>query len=129
VGEERGDERADGDGDRGAARGDGGARETRLTRTPDHPPSSWLARRGEELGYQDLERDERVFVQQAAELRQAIKESRLQIEESLGELQRDTEEIRARALDAFDLKRWAREHPWRLVGVAAAIGFYIGFRE
>ena len=68
-------------------------------------------------------------MQQAAELRQAIEDSRLQIEESLGDLQRDTEEIRARALDAFDLSRWAREHPWRLVGVAAAVGFYLGFRE
>ncbi len=134
MGEERGDERAGG-GDGGTARGDRGARETRLTRPPDRSPS-WLAKRGQELGYQDLERDERIFVQQAAELNQAIADSRLQIEESLVELQRDTEEIRTRALDAmehysaaFDINRWARTHPWHLVGVAAVVGFYLGFRE
>ncbi len=88
-----------------------------------------MAKGGEQLSYQDLETDERVFVQEAAELRRAIADSRLQIEESLDDLQRDADGLKSRALDAFDARRWAREHPWRLVGVAAAIGFYIGFRE
>jgi len=92
----------------------------------DDPNQGALIEHGAEPGFED----------QALQLERAIERSRQQVVESLAALQEETDQLRERAGDAleqakeaFDPQTWVREHPWEMVGLCFAVGFYLGFRD
>ncbi|MEM1349894.1 MAG: hypothetical protein AAGI01_15130 [Myxococcota bacterium] len=76
------------------------------------------------------------FEDRALELQRAIERSRTQVAESLAALQEESDELRERAGDAlgqakaaFNPQTWVREHPWEMLGLCFAVGFYLGLRD
>ncbi len=73
------------------------------------------------------------FSTRARELHAAIAKAHQQIEDSLQDLQTEAtqtvETVREEVEERLDPRGWVQRHPWRVVGVCAAIGFYLGFRD
>lgn len=58
---------------------------------------------------------------EARRIQQTIDGARAKIAQSLEALQDEVEE-------SLDWKGWVSDNPWKAVGVAAAVGFYLGLR-
>ncbi len=58
---------------------------------------------------------------EARRIQDSIDSARAQIARSLETIQDEVEET-------LDWKGWVADNPWKAVGVAAAIGFYVGLR-
>lgn len=56
-----------------------------------------------------------------AELREAVGDARHKVDDSLKRIRRDVDHL-------TDVDGWIRDNPWRSVGIAFGIGFYLGFR-
>ena len=61
----------------------------------------------------------------AAEIRAEIEAARQRIADNLYELQHQVEDTVERALD---WRGWVEQHPLPAVGIAFAVGFYLGLR-
>ena len=77
--------------------------------------------------------EEDAFAARTRELHAAIAAAHQQIEDSLQGLQAGAtetmESVREEVEERFDPRGWVQRHPWRVVGVCVAIGFYLGFRD
>lgn len=77
--------------------------------------------------------EETSFEARTQEIHAAIARAHQQIEDSLLELQEEAtstfESVREEVEDRLDPRGWIQRHPWRVVGVCAALGFYLGFRD
>lgn len=58
---------------------------------------------------------------EARRIRESIDDARAQIARSLETIQDEVEET-------LDWKGWVNDNPWTAVGIACAVGFYIGLR-
>lgn len=77
-----------------------------LTARPENPPAP---------------RDRARADEEIAQIREAIEQSRRQIDASLQDIRREFDE-------AADWRGWVERHPWQAVGSAFFVGFYLGFR-
>ncbi len=65
--------------------------------------------------------DPEVFGAKVQSLRSAMESTRHQIADSLDDIQHSVEQT-------MDWQGWVAENPWKAVGYAFAVGFYLGIR-
>lgn len=58
---------------------------------------------------------------EARRIQETIDGARVQIAASL-------EALQGEVVESLDWKGWVADNPWKAVGIAAAVGFYVGMR-